>query len=81
MVRGVTAAVFFLLPQYNFSNRGSLTFEPLTLVPIQTKMIDVDSLTDKEVMGKSWWQGGKELPFYFRGIGHLSMAIRGLLRT
>ncbi|XP_021109124.1 xaa-Pro aminopeptidase 1 isoform X5 [Heterocephalus glaber] len=38
--------------KYNFSNRGSLTFEPLTLVPIQTKMIDVDSLTDKEVMGK-----------------------------
>ncbi|KAG8517444.1 Xaa-Pro aminopeptidase 1 [Galemys pyrenaicus] len=37
-----------LLPQYNFNNRGSLTFEPLTLVPIQTKMIDVDSLTDKE---------------------------------
>ncbi|XP_023605254.1 xaa-Pro aminopeptidase 1-like, partial [Myotis lucifugus] len=34
--------------KYNFSNRGSLTFEPLTLVPIQTKMIDVDSLTDKE---------------------------------
>ncbi|XP_022424519.1 xaa-Pro aminopeptidase 1 isoform X1 [Delphinapterus leucas] len=34
--------------KYNFSNRGSLTFDPLTLVPIQTKMIDVDSLTDKE---------------------------------
>ncbi|XP_036919869.1 xaa-Pro aminopeptidase 1 [Sturnira hondurensis] len=34
--------------KYNFSNRGSLTFEPLTLVPIQTKMIDVESLTDKE---------------------------------
>ncbi|XP_014641201.1 PREDICTED: xaa-Pro aminopeptidase 1 isoform X1 [Ceratotherium simum simum] len=34
--------------KYNFNNRGSLTFEPLTLVPIQTKMIDVDSLTDKE---------------------------------
>uniref|UniRef100_A0A5F9D0L7 Xaa-Pro aminopeptidase 1 n=1 Tax=Oryctolagus cuniculus TaxID=9986 RepID=A0A5F9D0L7_RABIT len=38
--------------KYNFNNRGSLTFEPLTLVPIQTKMIDVDSLTDKEVMGE-----------------------------
>ncbi|XP_012873055.1 PREDICTED: xaa-Pro aminopeptidase 1 [Dipodomys ordii] len=35
--------------KYNFNNRGSLTFEPLTLVPIQTKMIDVDSLTDKEL--------------------------------
>uniref|UniRef100_A0A8C9A233 Xaa-Pro aminopeptidase 1 n=1 Tax=Prolemur simus TaxID=1328070 RepID=A0A8C9A233_PROSS len=34
--------------KYNFNNRGSLTFEPLTLVPIQTKMIDVDALTDKE---------------------------------
>lgn len=45
--------VFFLLPQYNFNNRGSLTFEPLTLVPIQTKMIDVDSLTDKEVKRES----------------------------
>uniref|UniRef100_A0A8C8RK10 Xaa-Pro aminopeptidase 1 n=1 Tax=Pelusios castaneus TaxID=367368 RepID=A0A8C8RK10_9SAUR len=34
--------------KYNFSNRGSLTFEPLTLVPIQTKMIDVSLLTQKE---------------------------------
>ncbi|XP_034989028.2 xaa-Pro aminopeptidase 1 [Zootoca vivipara] len=34
--------------KYNFSNRGSLTFEPLTLVPIQIKMIDVDLLTPKE---------------------------------
>nr|XP_017532940.1 xaa-Pro aminopeptidase 1 isoform X4 [Manis javanica] len=34
--------------KYNFNNRGSLTFEPLTLVPIQTKMINVDSLTDRE---------------------------------
>ncbi|KAH0623760.1 hypothetical protein JD844_006867, partial [Phrynosoma platyrhinos] len=33
---------------YNFSNRGSLTFEPLTLVPIQTKMIHVHLLTQKE---------------------------------
>ncbi|XP_063474011.1 xaa-Pro aminopeptidase 1 isoform X5 [Symphalangus syndactylus] len=39
--------------KYNFNNRGSLTFEPLTLVPIQTKMIDVDSLTDKEEL----WNG------------------------
>uniref|UniRef100_A0A8B9BP53 Xaa-Pro aminopeptidase 1 n=1 Tax=Anser brachyrhynchus TaxID=132585 RepID=A0A8B9BP53_9AVES len=35
--------------KYNFKNRGSLTFEPLTLVPIQTKMIDVSLLTQKEV--------------------------------
>ncbi|XP_067393152.1 xaa-Pro aminopeptidase 1 isoform X1 [Emydura macquarii macquarii] len=34
--------------KYNFNNRGSLTFEPLTLVPIQTKMIDVSLLTQKE---------------------------------
>ncbi|XP_066475656.1 xaa-Pro aminopeptidase 1 isoform X2 [Tiliqua scincoides] len=34
--------------KYNFSNRGSLTFEPLTLVPIQTKMINVHLLTPKE---------------------------------
>ncbi|XP_020843647.1 xaa-Pro aminopeptidase 1 isoform X2 [Phascolarctos cinereus] len=34
--------------KYNFNNRGSLTFDPLTLVPIQTKMIDVDLLTQKE---------------------------------
>nr|XP_009670644.1 PREDICTED: xaa-Pro aminopeptidase 1 isoform X2 [Struthio camelus australis] len=34
--------------KYNFKNRGSLTFEPLTLVPIQTKMIDVNLLTQKE---------------------------------
>ncbi|XP_061492045.1 xaa-Pro aminopeptidase 1 isoform X3 [Rhineura floridana] len=34
--------------KYNFSNRGSLTFEPLTLVPIQTKMIHVHLLTPKE---------------------------------
>lgn len=52
--RGVKASVFFLFQQYNFNNRGSLTFEPLTLVPIQTKMIDVDSLTDKEVMRVAW---------------------------
>ncbi|KAJ7325189.1 hypothetical protein JRQ81_018209 [Phrynocephalus forsythii] len=34
--------------KYNFSNRGSLTFEPLTLVPIQTKMMHVHLLTPKE---------------------------------
>ncbi|XP_069835906.1 xaa-Pro aminopeptidase 1 isoform X2 [Dendropsophus ebraccatus] len=37
--------------KYNFRDRGSLTFEPITLVPIQTKMINVDLLTQKEV---SW---------------------------
>ncbi|XP_063818716.1 xaa-Pro aminopeptidase 1 [Pseudophryne corroboree] len=35
--------------KYNFQERGSLTFEPITLVPIQTKMINVDLLTEKEV--------------------------------
>lgn len=44
---------FICLLQYNFKNRGSLTFEPLTLVPIQTKMIDVSLLTQKEVGKKS----------------------------
>uniref|UniRef100_H3AJ55 Xaa-Pro aminopeptidase 1 n=1 Tax=Latimeria chalumnae TaxID=7897 RepID=H3AJ55_LATCH len=34
--------------KYNFRNRGSLTFDPITLVPIQTKMMDVDLLTQKE---------------------------------
>ncbi|KAL7990621.1 hypothetical protein Chor_014051 [Crotalus horridus] len=36
--------------KYNFSNKGSLTFEPLTLVPIQTKMILVHLLTQKEAI-------------------------------
>ncbi|KAI4874035.1 hypothetical protein NFI96_019580 [Prochilodus magdalenae] len=35
-------------PKYNYRNRGSLTFEPLTLVPIQVKMISTDLLTQKE---------------------------------
>ncbi|XP_071985549.1 xaa-Pro aminopeptidase 1 isoform X1 [Engystomops pustulosus] len=39
------------ITKYNFRDRGSLTFEPITLVPIQTKMIDVSLLTEKEV---SW---------------------------
>lgn len=34
--------------KYNFRNKGSLTFEPLTLVPIQQKMINTDLLTQKE---------------------------------
>ncbi|XP_043911881.1 xaa-Pro aminopeptidase 1 [Protopterus annectens] len=35
--------------KYNFKNRGSLTFEPITLVPIQTKMINLDMLTQQEL--------------------------------
>ncbi|XP_053548744.1 xaa-Pro aminopeptidase 1 isoform X2 [Bombina bombina] len=35
--------------KYDFRNRGSLTFEPITLVPIQTKMISADLLTQKEI--------------------------------
>uniref|UniRef100_A0A3B4CJX0 Xaa-Pro aminopeptidase 1 n=1 Tax=Pygocentrus nattereri TaxID=42514 RepID=A0A3B4CJX0_PYGNA len=35
-------------PKYNYRNRGSLTFEPLTLVPIQQKMINAELLTQKE---------------------------------
>ncbi|KAI7791471.1 xaa-Pro aminopeptidase 1 isoform X1 [Triplophysa rosa] len=34
--------------KYNYRNRGSLTFEPLTLVPIQLKLINTDLLTQKE---------------------------------
>ncbi|KAF0037645.1 hypothetical protein F2P81_010519 [Scophthalmus maximus] len=37
-------------PKYNYRNRGSLTFEPLTLVPIQVKMMNTQLLTQKEVM-------------------------------
>uniref|UniRef100_A0A665WQF7 Xaa-Pro aminopeptidase 1 n=1 Tax=Echeneis naucrates TaxID=173247 RepID=A0A665WQF7_ECHNA len=35
-------------PKYNYRNRGSLTFEPLTLVPIQVKMMNTEQLTQKE---------------------------------
>ncbi|KAM8773722.1 xaa-Pro aminopeptidase 1 isoform 1-T1 [Acanthopagrus schlegelii] len=35
-------------PKYNYRNRGSLTFEPLTLVPIQVKMMSTELLTQKE---------------------------------
>ncbi|XP_018419774.1 PREDICTED: xaa-Pro aminopeptidase 1 isoform X2 [Nanorana parkeri] len=35
--------------KYNFRDRGSLTFEPITLVPFQSKMINVDLLTQREV--------------------------------
>lgn len=33
----------------NFGNRGFLTFEPITLVPIQRKMIDKNLLTSEEI--------------------------------
>ncbi|XP_041369026.1 xaa-Pro aminopeptidase 1-like [Gigantopelta aegis] len=35
--------------KYNFQKRGFLTFEPLTLVPMQTKMIDPSLLTQQEI--------------------------------
>lgn len=44
-----TGSVNLLVFQYNYRNRGSLTFEPLTLVPIQVKMINTALLTQKEV--------------------------------
>lgn len=40
---------FSVCVQYNYRNRGSLTFEPLTLVPIQVKMMNTELLTEKEV--------------------------------
>lgn len=33
----------------DFSGRGALTFETITMCPIQTKMINVELLTEKEV--------------------------------
>ncbi|XP_017784790.1 PREDICTED: xaa-Pro aminopeptidase 1 [Nicrophorus vespilloides] len=36
-------------PPHNFNNRGYLTFDTITLAPIQTKMIRVDMLTEKEL--------------------------------
>ncbi|XP_033729855.1 xaa-Pro aminopeptidase 1-like [Pecten maximus] len=35
--------------EYNFREKGFLTFEPLTLVPIQTKMICPSLLSEREV--------------------------------
>ncbi|XP_055613093.1 xaa-Pro aminopeptidase ApepP-like isoform X2 [Uranotaenia lowii] len=32
----------------NFGGRGALTFETITMCPIQTKLIDVDQLTERE---------------------------------
>lgn len=42
-------ALLSVCVQYNYRNRGSLTFEPLTLVPIQVKMMNTELLTQKEV--------------------------------
>ena len=33
----------------NFNNRGALTFHTITLCPIQTKLIDVKLLSEKEI--------------------------------
>ncbi|XP_033098855.1 xaa-Pro aminopeptidase 1-like [Anneissia japonica] len=44
--------IVFIKPterEHNFRNRGFLTFEEVTLVPIQTKMIDASLLNAKEV--------------------------------
>ncbi|XP_075907440.1 xaa-Pro aminopeptidase 1 isoform X2 [Nelusetta ayraudi] len=35
--------------KYNYRNRGSLTFDPLTLVPIQVKLMKTELLTQKEI--------------------------------
>ncbi|KAK7009131.1 xaa-Pro aminopeptidase 1-like isoform X1 [Biomphalaria glabrata] len=35
--------------KHNFGGKGYLSFEPITLVPIQTKMIDASLLTEKEI--------------------------------
>lgn len=40
--------------QYNYRNRGSLTFDPLTLVPIQVKLMKTELLTQKEVKFRRW---------------------------
>lgn len=38
--------------QFDFDGRGALTFHTVTMCPIQTKMINVSLLTDKEVYYK-----------------------------
>ena len=35
--------------QYNFNNKGYLCFDTITLVPIQTKLLDPSLLTIEEV--------------------------------
>lgn len=52
---------FCLYVQYNYRNRGSLTFEPLTLVPIQVKMMNTELLTQKEVR---FWYSDKKKNLY-----------------
>ena len=64
MVALVSLLIMFIsLIQYNFKEKGFLTFEPLTLVPIQKKMILPELLTEKEVCergeeGMEGWKGG-----------------------
>lgn len=41
--------IFVSLPQHNFNDRGFLCFETITLVPIQTKLLDASLLTSEEV--------------------------------
>ncbi|XP_074641946.1 xaa-Pro aminopeptidase 1-like [Tubulanus polymorphus] len=35
--------------KYNFKNKGYLTFEPISYIPIQTKMLDPSLLSQKEI--------------------------------
>ncbi|XP_013419296.1 xaa-Pro aminopeptidase 1 isoform X2 [Lingula anatina] len=50
---GIRIENLFLVKQaetkHNFKNKGFLTFEPLTLVPIQTKMLVPSMLSQKEI--------------------------------
>lgn len=41
--------VLYFTFQYNFQDTGFLTFEPLTLIPFQTKLLDTTLLTVEEV--------------------------------
>ena len=43
---------------FQYTETGYLTFEPITLVPIQTKMIDPSILTAAEVSGEYRRGGG-----------------------
>jgi len=40
--------------EHNFLSKGFLTFEPITMVPIQTRMIDPEMLTENEI---DWLNG------------------------
>lgn len=55
MLQETVVMLCVLCVQYNYRNRGSLTFEPLTLVPIQVKMMDTELLTEKEVRNNQWY--------------------------